>query len=100
MFASLIGLLAADYQKPRTSRTYKPNGEREKARRRRQDACTQQLASHSPSIFDATGRGVVWPRHLGQKAWFGMRGLSGKVIVDDADWGYANAIASADPGGS
>lgn len=74
----------------RSSRTYQPNGDRETARRRRQNARMRQLSSH----LDDT----VWPGHLGWKSLFRSRwaspskhrtrGLSGKVDVrwDQIDW--------------
>lgn len=76
MFASILGLLAADYRKPRAGRTYKPNGEREMARRRRQGAAARQLFSHLTFCVDLEGEACdlrttgVWPRHLGPKENF------------------------------
>ncbi len=46
------------------SRTYRPNGERERSRRVRQGAALHQVSSHLPSV--KTRLPVIWPRHLGQ----------------------------------
>lgn len=43
----------------RPGRSYHPNGKRECARRRRQNARLNQVTSHLP--------GTVWPAHLGPR---------------------------------
>jgi hypothetical protein len=60
MFMTLAGLAVASSpaKRWRSSRTYQPNGERECARRRRQNARLNQATSHLLGI---------WPAHLGPR---------------------------------
>ncbi len=60
------------------SRTYRPNGERERARRVRQGAAWNQVWSHLPRV-DSPGDLVVWPPHLGHKG-----GWYADVVLDRA----------------